>query len=472
MSRLPLRVRLPILTTALLIVALAVSAMASVTLLERSLVREVDDQLHSAAQQFMQRGPAGLSGTSEDVLRPSNYYLQVVDTSGTTMLSLLATTSMAEPDLPELDADTVEDLAGEHHTVTSLDTGPQWRFVVYPATEQGQLAGAVVLALPLSSVEATLADMRQLIMLVSIALVVAAAGIGYLAVQRELRGLRGIEHTAAVVASGDLSQRVPPAPVSTEVGRLSASFNHMVAAVEHAFAVRAASEARTKQFISDASHELRTPLASIRGYGELYRMGAVPDEEVAGTLGRIESEARRMGALVEDLLVLARLDEGQPLSWGQADLRDLAGDAAADLGALDPSREVELHAPEPVPIQADGDRLRQVLANLIGNVSRHTPQGTPVQITADIEDGQAVLRVIDHGPGIAEEDAQRVFERFYRPGTARDRRSGGTGLGLAIVATIIAAHQGTVRYEPTPGGGTTIVVRLPHHGQRSPTGTE
>lgn len=461
MSRLPLRLRLPILTTALLIVALAVSATLSVTLLERSLIREVDDQLRGAAQQFMQQGVRGLSGGDDDGLRPSNYYLQVVDADGSPALSMLATTLMAEPDLPALDAASVQEIAGEYQTVGSVDGGPRWRFVAYPATEQGNVVGAVVLALPMSSVEATLSDMRRLVLLVSLTVVVVAAVIGYAAVQRELRGLRGIEHTAAAVAGGNLSQRVPPAPVSTEVGRLGASFNHMVAALERAFAERAASEARTKRFISDASHELRTPLASIRGYGELYRMGAVDGEEVPATMNRIESEARRMGALVEDLLVLARLDEGQPLTWGRVDLRDIAGDAAADLGALDPTRQVDLDAPEALIIDADADRLRQVLTNLIGNVARHTPAGTPVQLSVRGDGGEAIVQVVDHGPGIAADDAQRVFERFYRPDTSRARNSGGTGLGLAIVATIVAAHGGTVRYSPTPGGGTTIVVRLP-----------
>lgn len=461
MSRLPLRLRLPILTTALLIVALTVSATLSVTLLERSLVREVDDQLRDAAQQFMQHGPRGLSGGDDDLLRPSNYYLQVVDVDGRPALRLLATTLMAEPDLPALDADSVQQIAGEYQTVGSVEGGPRWRFVAYPASEQGNVVGAVVLALPMSSVEATLSDMRRLVLLVSLTVVVVAAVIGYAAVQRELRGLRRIEYTTAAVAGGDLSQRVPPAPVSTEVGRLGASFNHMVAALERAFAERAASEARTQRFISDASHELRTPLASIRGYGELYRMGAVASQDVPATMNRIESEARRMGALVEDLLVLARLDEGHSLTWGRVDLRELAADAAADLGALDPTRQVALEAPDPVVIDGDADRLRQVLSNLIGNVARHTPAGTPVHLSARADGEQAVVQVIDHGPGIADPDAQRVFERFYRPDTSRDRQSGGTGLGLAIVATIIAAHHGTVRYAPTPGGGTTIVVRLP-----------
>lgn len=219
-----------------------------------------------------------------------------------------------------------------------------------------------------------------------------------------------------------------------------------------------------RRFVSDASHELRTPLASMRGYGELYRMGAVPPEEVPTTMARIESEATRMGVLVNDLLALARLDEGRGLQLGDVDLVAIARDAVADLRALDPSRRTELQAEAPVTIHADGDKIRQVVTNLVGNTVQHTPPGTAVEIAVRASEGWATLEVRDHGPGIAAEDSARVFERFYRPDTSRTRASGGSGLGLAIVATIVAAHGGSVRHEPTPGGGATMVVRLPLGG--------
>ncbi|MBK5250985.1 MAG: HAMP domain-containing histidine kinase, partial [Actinomycetales bacterium] len=315
---------------------------------------------------------------------------------------------------------------------------------------------------PLTAVDATMRQMRTIFTLVGAAVVAIAGVLGYFAVKRSLRGLRDIESTAAAVAAGDLSQRAPDAPTSTEVGRLGSSFNAMVANLEEAFAARAASEERMRRFVSDASHELRTPLASIRGYGELYRMGAVPQADVGTTMARIESESIRMGSLVNDLLTLARLDGGRELRVVPVDLTAIASDAVGDVRALDPSRPAQLLADAPVLVDGDADRLRQVVTNLIGNAVQHTPTGTPVEVAVHAAaDGAAVLEVRDHGPGIAPANAERVFERFYRPDSSRARISGGSGLGLAIVATIVAAHGGTVRHEPTPGGGATMVVRLP-----------
>ncbi|MFV0253611.1 MAG: sensor histidine kinase [Beutenbergiaceae bacterium] len=306
--------------------------------------------------------------------------------------------------------------------------------------------------------------------IVGISVVTIAAFTGYLAVQRSLRPLRDIEQAAQRVATGDLSQRAPLQPPSTEVGRLGLSFNTMVAELEQAFAQREASESRMRRFVSDASHELRTPLASIRGYGELYRMGAVPPADVPATLARIESEATRMGLLVNDLLALARLDEGHALTLQDVDLDVVAADGVADLGALDPTRRAQLISDGPVVIRADSGRIRQVVTNLIGNAVQHTPAGTAVELVVRTESdaGQwGVLEVRDHGGGIDKADSARIFERFYRPDSSRTRSSGGSGLGLAIVATIVAAHGGTVRHQPTPDGGATIVVRLPVPGPRA-----
>jgi two-component system OmpR family sensor kinase len=225
--------------------------------------------------------------------------------------------------------------------------------------------------------------------------------------------------------------------------------------------------------VADASHELRTPLATIRGYAELYRMGALPDRHALDdTIGRIEGSATRMGALVEDLLALARLDEGRPLTLGPVDLVVLAADAVADLRALDPGRPDRLvgladdEVTGPVWVRADEARMRQVVANLVGNVARHTPPGTPAELAVGTTTDAAgtttgVLEVRDHGPGIAPEHAARVFERFYRVDASRTRDSGGAGLGMAIVSAIVAAHDGSVELLQTPGGGATLRVALP-----------
>jgi two-component system OmpR family sensor kinase len=242
----------------------------------------------------------------------------------------------------------------------------------------------------------------------------------------------------------------------------------MLAQIEQAFAVRAASEARMRRFVADASHELRTPLATVRGYAELYRMGALDEPaKVDDTMRRIEGSATRMGGLVEDLLLLARLDEGRPVAREPVDLTVLAADAVSDLHALDPDRPARLVPLDPGtnggPVEVTGDdaRLRQVVANLVGNVVRHTPAGTPVEIAVGTADGAGVLEVRDHGPGIDPAHAARVFERFYRVDASRTRESGGAGLGMAIVAAIVGAHRGHVSLAETPGGGTTVRVAVP-----------
>jgi two-component system OmpR family sensor kinase len=246
----------------------------------------------------------------------------------------------------------------------------------------------------------------------------------------------------------------------------------MLTRIEAAFRAREASEARTRRFAADASHELRTPLASIRGFAELYRQGAVPPSDVPRTMGRIEDEATRMGHLVEDLLLLARLDEQRPARTDPVDLAVLAGDALVDARALAPDREVRLvglqdgGGPVPAPVTGDEDRLRQVVANLVANAVRHTPAGTPVELAVGVTtspDGDTcVLEVRDHGPGVPPEQSARVFERFYRTDASRQRASGGgAGLGLSIVAAVVAAHGGTAEVRPTPGGGATFAVRLP-----------
>ena len=254
--------------------------------------------------------------------------------------------------------------------------------------------------------------------------------------------------------------------LTTEVGSLATSLNAMLTQIEHSFAVQRASEERMRRFVSDASHELRTPLATVRGYGELYRIGGIPESQVSSAMVRIESEATRMTGLVSDLLQLARLDEGRPLDLQTVELTGLADDAAADVRVLDPDRVVAVvgpdgGAPAPVHAVADEQRVRQILANLTENARMHTPAGTPVEIAVGSEGRTAVLEVRDHGPGVPPAETERIFGRFYRLDSSRSRASGGSGLGLAIVAAIAAAHGGTTRASETPGGGLTITVTLP-----------
>jgi two-component system OmpR family sensor kinase len=234
-----------------------------------------------------------------------------------------------------------------------------------------------------------------------------------------------------------------------------------------------------RRFVSDASHELRTPLVTIRGFSELYRHGALSNpDDVGMAMGRIESEAKRMGTMVEDLLTLARLDEQRPVLLRPVDLLPIGHDAVVDAQASAPDRPVRLvglhdgHAPSAAPALGEEGRLRQVVGNLVGNALRYTPTGSPLEIAVGTayDDGRpvSVLEVRDHGPGISEKDAPKIFERFYRADTSRTRETGGTGLGLAIVAAIVGAHGGSVRHRPTPGGGATFVIALPYQNIPDP----
>jgi two-component system OmpR family sensor kinase len=248
------------------------------------------------------------------------------------------------------------------------------------------------------------------------------------------------------------------------VGRLGLALNAMLGRLERAFAAQQASEERLRRFLADASHELRTPLASIRGYAELFRIGATraPGETDKAML-RIEQESARMGVLVEDLLTLARLDELREPVRAEVDLAALARDAVDDARAIASDREIDVTVDGPAPLEADAHQLRQVLGNLLRNALVHTPAGTPVEVGVARENGVVRLEVRDHGPGLPTDDADVLFERFWRAEGGRERGKGGAGLGLAIVAGIVAAHEGHVEAGNAPGGGARFVVRLPAH---------
>jgi two-component system OmpR family sensor kinase len=266
-------------------------------------------------------------------------------------------------------------------------------------------------------------------------------------------------HTAGAIAGGDLSHRVESVDPRTEVGRLGIALNAMLDRLEQAFAQREASENRLRRFLADASHELRTPLASIRGYAELYRMGAArSDADVEKAMRRIEDEGARMGVLVEDLLTLARLDELRDMPHAEVDVAELARDAVDDARAVACDRDIALHIERPAVVLGDAGQLHQVLANLLRNALVHTPAGTPIEVA--VTPGVR-LEVRDHGPGLPTDDPDALFERFRRAEGGRERGKGGAGLGLAIVSGIVAVHGGSVRASNADGGGARFVVELP-----------
>ncbi|MFI8528347.1 sensor histidine kinase [Promicromonospora sukumoe] len=471
LSGIPLRARLVAIISLLLAAGLGIAAVATTTVVSSFLVRQVDDELHTAALTGVpqQRGSQGL---------PSDYYIQVTREDGSifTVRTEAAVARYGVPNLPDMTSEEVAAHKDDPFTVSSVGGG-SWRVTALSATinQTGEPA-VLYVALPLGGIEGTVSILTRTLILSGLGIVLLGGLTAWVLVERSLRSLRSVEHTAAQIAAGDLTQRVPEAPAGTEMGSLAASLNTMLTQIERAFAAQEASEVRMRQFVSDASHELRTPVATIRGYGELYRMGALDTtDKVDDTMFRIEDAARRMGTLVNDLLVLARLDEGRPVAREDVDLAALARDSAQDLHALDPTREVTVvplgdggaEAPGKLVVEGDGDRLRQVLTNLIGNVARHTPAGTPAEIALGVpddpaSDGAAVLEVRDHGPGLTEEQGRRIFERFYRADSSRTRESGGgSGLGMAIVAAIVGTHGGHVEVAQTPGGGLTVRLTLP-----------
>ena len=473
LARTPLRVTLLVAVVVLAALGLSVSAVASTTALRGYLVDRVDTQLQGASQDRgyimgVLSGYANNNGPDAHEGRPDSFgliYATVVKPTGGTVYKAPLPSTETAPALPS-------GASPRLSPFTVSKDGRQWRAIGVRQPFTDGVVYTVYIAVPLDEVQHTVGRLQRIEAVVGL-IVLALLGLAaFLLVRRSLRPLVAVESAAEAIAEGDLSQRVPESDPRTEVGSLSASFNTMVARLESAFSEQAASEAearaseeRMRRFVGDASHELRTPLTSIRGFAELYRSGALPAQpDVDRAMSRIEGEASRMGLLVEDLLLLARLDQQRPLDRVPVDLLELASDAVSDASAVDPSRSVSLEAvaagPPPV-VNGDPARLRQVFGNLVTNALTHTPEGTPVVVRVATSSSEATVEVVDAGPGISPEDSSKVFERFFRTDSSRTRASGGTGLGLSIVRALVSAHGGTVVVDETPGGGATFRVTLP-----------
>jgi two-component system OmpR family sensor kinase len=361
-----------------------------------------------------------------------------------------------EPRLP----DDIEgaDVDGRFFTVGSKTGSTRWR-VLAMSTDRPS-GGTLVVAAPMTEVRSAL---RRLVLVETssaFALLVLLGLGSWLIMRRGLRPLEEMAGTARSITAGDLSQRVASSDERSEVGQLGLALNTMLGDLEGAFRKRQETEDRLRQFLADASHELRTPLTSIRGFAELFRLeegdGRV---DLPTILRRIEEESARMATLVEDLLLLARLDQTRAVDRLPVDLAVLCADSCSDAVAADPTRDVTLVAPDPVVVLGAESHLRQAVGNLVTNAVRHTPAGTPIEVSAVLEDGSGVVRVRDHGNGLDEETLAHAFDRFWQADEARVGR--GTGLGLAIVEAIAAEHDGRAEAANAPDGGAEFTIVLP-----------
>lgn len=459
----PLRISLVGLTLALVVAGLIASGIAVTSAMRSDLTARVDDSLVEATTTWARpiaEPPVGGPPRGPGPRRPpSNFFVQV--------------TVRPYQDITTSDYDWTPDLSGlpagdaGPATVPSAGSGPDWRVIKRTAG-----TSSVVVGRPLNDVDATLSRLIWLQAGIGFLVVAVLGALSYLLVNSSLRPLRRVEETAHDIAAGDLNRRVPEFRPGTEVASLASSVNAMLGQVQGALAASAASEQqaraseeRMRRFVADASHELRTPLTSIKGFADLIRAGMTADP--GDGVARISAEADRMSLLVEDLLMLARLDAQRPLAKAPVELPRLVDDAVAAARAGAAGREivvVDSTDPDRPPV-VDGDaaRLTQVLRNLIGNAVAHTPDATPVTVAVQASGDRVRVEVIDDGPGLSGAEAERVFERFYRGDSSRhrDASGGGSGLGLSIVAALVAAHDGTVGVASRPGAGARFWFVLP-----------
>ena len=428
----------------------------------------------------------GFGGLSDDLFRElgPGTFIEVRSASNTILCrsmqpAPLGSRASANPTLPVRITGFVSDAADFHEpTVYFTSADSQFRFRASVLSGGSYSGGQLVIGLPMGSTVSTLGRLVGVELAVTGAALIAALLMGWWLVRVSFRPLRAVEATAEAIARGELAERVPGEEARTEVGRLARAINVMLGRIERAFAQRdateqdlRASEGRMRQFVADASHELRTPLTAVSAYAELFEQGAATRaDDLQRVMHGIRNETARMGSLVEDLLLLARLDEGRPLEREEVELLGVAAEAVQTASTVGPQWPVRLVAPQPVEIIGDRMRLRQVLDNLLANVRTHCPPGTSCVVTVDKDDHDAVIAVQDDGPGLDPEATSRVFERFFRADASRSRRLGGAGLGLSIVASITKAHGGTVTVASGLGQGTVFTVRLPLPGMPAPVG--
>src|SRR5271166_876986 len=508
-ARTSLRTKLVTALLALVAIALGVICFVGVAVFGNYLQNQVDVQLRSLDAQ-VQSAPAAFLGGHHTTFVVNNNVIEVLapNAQPVTGLGNLQNLSISGPAIPASELGN----SGQPFTVPAQSGGDGWRVITQPVQYSSDgvtfQTGTLVVGVSLGNLDQTMAYLIRVDVIVSVVILIVLMIVGFAVVRANLQPLVDIEETAGEIAEGHLNRRVPELDPRTEIGRLGRSLNIMLSQIETAFHAREESEAaahqseeRMRRFIADASHELRTPLTAIRGFAEYYRQrgglvtywdtkasasasadeagshalataGGLTPDDLDRIMQRVEKEAARMGLLVEDLLLLARLDQQRPLARKPIDLLSLAADAVHDARLLAPDRTIDLSVQPGAAFLVIGDdaRLRQVIGNLMSNALTHTPDGSPIEVSIGSgtldprvpDSARAVtLDVTDHGPGMAPEQARRVFERFYRADQARTRTTGGSGLGLAIVSALVTAHGGVASVRTAPGQGATFRIALP-----------
>ena len=460
--------RARVMAAAAILVALTslVTGFFGTALLRSYLYSQADAQLRhfaAVASRVLERSdpPVRLSGQQQTL--PTQFLVEVVSAGGQVQR---AETPLDGADGPRLSAAQLRDEGSPFTAPTAGTPAHSWRVLVKPLSGGGH----AVIALSLDNLNSTVTHLEIADALAGVIAIAVLAGIGLPLVRTSLAPLSRIEATAAAIAGGDLSRRIDHPSRGTEVGRLADALDTMLGRIEAAYQARAEGEARAlesedrmRQFVADASHELRTPLTSVRGLAEfgLQQGDTASPDELQRLMALIRHEASRMGRLVDDLLMLARLDTGRPLDRRHVDLASIAAQAVQAARVVNPDRPITLLADDPVIVYADTERLRQIIDNLIANAAQHTPPRSPVIVSVTGSSGIGEIIVADNGPGMTAEQAAHVFERFYRTDDARTRARGGTGLGLSIAASLAAAHGGDITVDTRPGEGAAFHVRLP-----------
>jgi two-component system OmpR family sensor kinase len=467
---LSLRTRLLLVVLACVAAGLLAAGAITYISLRGFLLERVDAQLRDArlpiAMALTNGSSIGLPGPGGDpgaANLPPGTYGQLQDSGGNVLNAISFTYSGEDQPTPVLPDPLPAPAAGERSAVFSAGStaGGQasgFRVLVerVPAVDR-----VLVVAIPLAETRQTLTRLLSIEVVVSLVVLGALAAAAWWLIKRDLRPLEDMAVTADAIAAGDLSRRVEPAEPHTEVGRLGLSLNTMLGRIEEAFAEQTRTEEKLRRFLADASHELRTPLTSIRGYSEMFERAKDDPEDLELAMRRIEDESKRMGVMVEELLVLARLGEGREPERLPVDLARVVDDTVSDARAAAPARDLALECAATADVLGDDHQLRQVVANLLGNALSHTPAEARIRVTLTAVDGRALLRVSDDGPGLEADVAAKVFEPFFRADESRARETGGAGLGLAIVAAIVEAHGGAVTLDTAPGAGATFTVTLP-----------